>query len=101
MQFLNCKFFSSQDTLFTCVSPLYFKNCLIEGQTDYIFSGSNAVFYSCELRWKGFSKNANGGNITAFITEDTGYLMINCKVTKNKSLTIKTGDFGRPWRKTA
>ena len=101
MKFLNCKFFSSQDTLYTCGSPLYFKNCLIEGQTDYIFGGSNAVFDSCELRWKGFSKNANGGHITASSTEDTGYLMINCKVTKNKSLTVKTGDFGRPWKKTA
>ena len=30
-EFLNCKFYSSQDTLYTGASPLYFKNCLIEG----------------------------------------------------------------------
>ena len=39
VEFLNCKFFGSQDTLYTGGSPLYFKNCLIEGQTDYIFGG--------------------------------------------------------------
>lgn len=101
VEFLNCKFYSSQDTLYTGGSPLYFKNCLIEGQTDYIFGGSNAVFDSCELRWKGFSKNPNGGHITASSTEGTGYLMYNCKVTKNKALSVKIGDFGRPWRATA
>ena len=101
VEFLNCKFFGSQDTLYTGGSPLYFKNCLIEGQTDYIFGGSNAVFDSCELRWKGFSTNPNGGHITASSTEGTGYLMVNCKVTKNKSLSVKPGDFGRPWRATA
>ena len=101
VEFLNCRFYSSQDTLYTGGSPLYFKNCLIEGQTDYIFGGSNAIFDSCELRWKGFSKDPNGGHITASNTEDFGYLFVNCKVTKNKSLQVKAGDFGRPWSKTA
>ena len=103
-EFLNCKFYSSQDTLYTGASPLYFKNCLIEGQTDYIFGQSNAVFDSCELRWKGYSDGTTGGYITAARAGDgsyTGYLMYNCKVTKNKSLSVKTGYFGRPWRDTA
>ena len=101
VEFLNYRFYGCQDTLYTGGSPLYFKNCLIEGQTDYIFGGSNAVFDSCELRWKGFSANPNGGNITASSTEGTGYLFYNCKVTKNKALQVKPGDFGRPWRQTA
>ena len=103
-EFLNCKFYSSQDTLYTGGTPLYFKNCLIEGQTDYIFGQSNAVFDSCELRWKGYSEGTTGGYITAARAGDgtyTGYLMNNCKVTKNKSLPVKTGYFGRPWRETA
>ena len=103
-EFLNCKFYSSQDTLYTGGSPLYFKNCLIEGQTDYIFGESNAVFDSCELRWKGYSQGALGGYITAARAGSgsyTGYLMNNCKVTKNKSLTVKPGYFGRPWGQTA
>ena len=104
VEFLNCKFYSSQDTLYTGSSPLYFKNCLIEGQTDYIFGESNAVFDSCELRWKGYSEGALGGYITAARAGGdpyTGYLFYNCKVTKNKSLTVKPGYFGRPWGQTA
>ena len=100
-EFLNCKFYSSQDTLYTGGSPSYFRNCLIEGETDYIFGPGNAVFDRCELRWKGFSVNPKGGHITAAKSTGTGYLMYNCKVTKNKALSVKVGDFGRPWGVTA
>ena len=100
-EFLNCKFYSSQDTLYTGGSPSYFKNCLIEGETDYIFGPGNAVFDRCELRWKGFSVSPKGGHITAAKSTGTGYLMYNCKVTKNKALSVKVGDFGRPWGVTA
>ena len=104
VEFLNCKFYSSQDTLYTGNSPIYFKNCIIEGQTDYIFGRGNAVFDSCELRWKGYSSGSVGGYITAArgdIDDYKGYLMYNCKVTKNKSLTVTVGLFGRPWLETA
>ena len=104
VEFLNCRFYSSQDTLYTGGSPLYFKNCLIEGMTDYIFGGSNAVFDSCELRWKGYSGKTTGGVITAARGDNdayTGYLMYNCKVTKNKGLKVDAGFFGRPWTQTA
>ena len=103
-EFLNCKFYSSQDTLYTGASPLYFKKCLIEGQTDYIFGESNVVFDSCELRWKGDSSGSVAGYITAAKAGEGSYngmLMYNCKVTKNKSLTVSPGYFGRPWRETA
>lgn len=101
VEFLNYRFYSCQDTLYTGGSPLYFKNCLIEGETDYIFGESDAVFDSCELRWKGFTANPKGGHITAAKSSGTGYLMNNCKVTKNKSLSVQAGDFGRPWGKNA
>ena len=104
VEFLNCKFYSSQDTLYTGNSPIYFKNCLIEGQTEYIFGRGNVVFDSYELRWKGYSTGTTGGYITAArgdIDNYTGYLMYNCKVTKNKSLPVKEGLFGRPWLQSA
>ena len=100
-EFLNCIFYSSQDTLYTGGSPLYFKKCLIEGETDYIFGESNAVFDECELRWKGFSVDPKGGHVTAAKSNDKGYLMKNCKITKNKGLSVKAGDFGRPWSQSA
>ena len=103
-EFYNCQFLSSQDTLFTGSSPQYYKNCLIEGQTDYIFGGSNAVFDSCYLSWKGYSEGSLGGYITANLEGDapyTGYLFYNCTVIANKNLTVKSGALGRPWRETA
>ena len=103
-EFYNCQFLSSQDTLFTQSSPQYYKNCLIEGQTDYIFGGSNAVFDSCYLSWKGYSDASLGGYITANSGGDkpyTGYLFYNCTVIGNKNLTVKTGALGRPWRQAA
>ena len=103
-EFLNCQFLSSQDTLYTGSSPQYYKNCLIEGQTDYIFGGSNAVFDSCYLSWKGYSEGSLGGYITAALDGKipyTGYVFYNCTVIGNKNLTVKTGALGRPWRPTA
>ena len=103
-EFLNCKFLSSQDTLYTGGSPQYYKNCLIEGQTDYIFGGSNAVFDGCELRWKGYSSGSVGGYITAAREQGspyTGYLFKDCKVTASPDLTVSAGYLGRPWGQTA
>ena len=103
-EFLNCKIYSSQDNLYTKESPLYFKNCLIEGGIDYIFGPSNAVFDSCELRFKGYSTNPTPDYITAAKAgknDYTGYLMYNCKITKAKELSHKGGYFGRPWAATA
>ncbi|MBQ6035164.1 MAG: hypothetical protein IJL33_06680, partial [Ruminococcus sp.] len=103
-EFLNCQFLSSQDTLYTGGSPQYYKNCLIEGQTDYIFGGSNAVFDSCELRWKGYSSGSVGGYITAAREQGspyTGYLFKDCKVTANSGLTVTAGYLGRPWAQSA
>ena len=91
-EFLNCKIYSGQDTLYTKESPLYFKNCFIEGGIDYIFGSSNAVFDSCELSFKGYSTNPTSGYITAAKAGKgiyTGYLKYNYKITKNKELNIK------------
>jgi pectin methylesterase-like acyl-CoA thioesterase len=83
-EFLNCKFYSSQDTLYTGGSPSYFKNCLIEGETDYIFGPGNAVFDRCELRWKGFSVSPKGGHITAAKSQVLDILCIIVKLQKIK-----------------
>ena len=51
-EFNNCKFLSSQDTLYTNEgNRIYFKNCVIEGETDYIFGGGNVIFDDCQLAW--------------------------------------------------
>ncbi len=99
-EFLNCKFYSSQDTLYTA-NPAYFKNCLISGNTDYIFGSGDVVFDACELQFAGYSDNAVGGYITAARQQTKGYLFWECNVTAAAGMKVGSGFFGRPWRDTA
>jgi len=105
-EFYACKFYSSQDTLYTGASPSFFRRCVIEGQTDYIFGGANVVFDLCELRWKGYSGTTYPGYITAARQSSsgsyTGYLFNKCRVYGSSSnLPVTAGYFGRPWGATA
>ena len=105
-EFFSCKFYSSQDTLYAGASPAFFRKCVIEGQTDYIFGEGNVVFDFCELRWKGYSGNTYPGYITAARQGSsgsyTGYLFNKCRVYgSSQNLAVTAGYFGRPWAATA
>ena len=105
-EFYSCKFYSSQDTLYTGASPAFFRKCVIEGQTDYIFGEGNVVFDFCELRWKGYSGTTYPGYITAARQGSsgsyTGYLFNKCRVYgSSQNLAVTAGYFGRPWAVTA
>ena len=94
-EFYKCTFLGGQDTLYTGASA-YFNNCLIEGNTDYIFGKGTNIFDSCELKFRGYSDKAVGGYITA-AKSDGRYLFNNCSVTANSGLQVASGYFGRPW----
>ncbi|MBE6856373.1 MAG: hypothetical protein E7500_02945 [Ruminococcus sp.] len=100
-EFFNCEFYGSQDTLYTGASQGYFKNCKIEGNTDYIFGKGDYVFDNCELSFYGYSSSAAGGYITAAREQTKGYLFYNCDITANDSKVVSAGYLGRPWRDTA
>ncbi len=103
-EFYNCSFLGSQDTLYTGGKnySAYYKNCFIEGNTDYIFGDGNVVFDGCELSFKGYSDKGYYGYITAAKDVATyGYLFRNCTVTGNDELQQAAGYFGRPWGKNA
>lgn len=102
--FENCKFLGFQDTLYTKgaqdaldktkISRNYFKNCYIEGTTDYIFGAGTAVFENCTI----YSKK-NASYVTAASTiegNEFGYVFINCNVTG--SADANSVYLGRPWR---
>jgi pectin methylesterase-like acyl-CoA thioesterase len=108
VEFENCSFLSNQDTLGTGASGThkYFKNCLIEGGTDYICGGGDCVFDNCQLNWFGASDQALTGQvITAAKADTNGYLFRNCTVTTTSSTNSNnmrsTGLFGRPWDQAA
>src|SRR6476619_3167385 len=52
--FKNCKFLGNQDTIFASgeTSRQYFRNCYIEGTTDFIFGPSTALFDNCIIHAK-------------------------------------------------
>ncbi|MCH7413901.1 pectinesterase family protein [Belliella sp. R4-6] len=94
--FENCKFLGYQDTLYAQgeKSRQFYKDCYIEGTTDFIFGASTAVFENCEI----YSKTG-GQYITAASTIQTvpfGYVFINCKLTGDAP--EESVYLGRPWR---
>lgn len=107
-EFKDCTFLGSQDTLYIggkVTNHVYFKNCDIEGNTDYIFGSGNAVFDGCELRFAGYSDTATGGYITAGRSNNydgyKGYLFRACSITNADGMKASSGYFGRPWDQNA
>lgn len=96
--FLNCKITGFQDVLFLSGTGVkhYFKDCYIEGTTDFIFGAATAVFQNCHIHSK---KNSH---ITAASTTSNtpfGFVFFDCKLTAD-SLIDKVS-LGRPWRPDA
>lgn len=99
-EFYKCVFLGSQDTLYTRSSMGYYRECRIEGNTDYIFGQGTNIFQNCELQFAGYSDKATGGYITA--KTNTGkYLFYDCTVTADDKLKVGSGYFGRPWSSDA
>lgn len=91
--FVNCRFTGYQDTLYVrSTGRNYFKNCFIQGHTDFIFGDATAVFDGCLIN----SRDKNGGCISAPSTLSStkyGLVFLNCDLTGNS-----TGVWlGRPW----
>jgi hypothetical protein len=48
-QFYRCRFVSYQDTLYNRNGSQYFRDCYVQGNTDYIFGAGTAVFDDCTI----------------------------------------------------
>ncbi|MGZ3951333.1 MAG: pectinesterase family protein [Flavisolibacter sp.] len=93
--FFNCRFLGFQDVLFTNndKSHQYYKNCYIEGTTDFIFGSSTVWFEQCHIHSK---KNSH---VTAAATPKEnafGYIFNDCVLTGDS--TLHSVSLGRPWR---
>ena len=99
--FYNCRFNGGQDTVYT-VGPgtrNYFKDCYIDGNTDFIFGNATVIFDTCVIYPRTRLDNGAGGYVTAPNTQATakyGYVFRDCKLTKNRGTT--TYDLARPWQ---
>ena len=94
-QFINCRFLGHQDTVYTGMAGtrLYFKDCYIEGTTDFIFGSSTAWFENCDIFCK-----ANSYITAASTPQDAayGYIFNNCRITAADN--VDKVYLGRPWR---
>ena len=96
--FINCRFLANQDTIYTYGKGQrqYFRNCWIEGTTDFIFGASTCWFEDCTILSK------KDSYITAASTPENeafGYVFNNCRLIHNENVTKVY--LGRPWRSFA
>jgi pectinesterase len=93
---INCRLLGNQDTLYagTEGSRQYYKDCYIEGTTDFIFGEATAVFQHCVIN------NLKNSFITAPATtsrQQFGFVFFDCKLTAADT-SVKKVYLGRPWR---
>ena len=93
--FINCRFLANQDTIYTYGKwqRQYFRNCWIEGTTDFIFGASTCWFEDCTILSK------KDSYITAASTPEGaefGYVFRNCRLIHNDN--ARQVYLGRPWR---
>ena len=95
LTFLNCRFLGNQDTVYTGMPNTrnYFKDCYIEGTTDFIFGPTTAWFEHCDILCK-----ANSYITAASTPKDVpyGYVFNNCRITCAEG--VDKVFLGRPWR---
>ena len=76
-----------------------FKDCLIEGTMDFIFGCGEAVFEDCEIR---SLPDARGTGYVAApahaLSQKTGFLFRNCRVTAAEGGAPGSIYLARPWR---
>ena len=117
----GCRFLGRQDTIFTAPLPqqpvipnsfkgpndglerkpslLYFRDCYIEGDVDFIFGGATAIFENCELRslHRPAGKESFVAAPSTYRTEKYGYIFLGCRFTGD--CPPDSTYIARPWRK--
>lgn len=91
----GCRLIGNQDTLYLAkgTSRQYYKNCYIEGTTDFIFGEATAIFDHCVI------KSLISSFITAAATtkrQAYGFVFLHCKLIADTGATRVY--LGRPWR---
>ncbi len=95
LTFVNCRLLGNQDTVYTGMAGtrLYFKDCYIDGTTDFIFGPATAWFEGCTIHSK------RNSYVTAASTPKDvkyGYVFSHCRLTADPGVTKVY--LGRPWR---
>ncbi|KAL6549430.1 hypothetical protein OROHE_008547 [Orobanche hederae] len=109
----NCEFIGNQDTLCALSLRQYYKSCTIQGNVDFIFGNSAAVFQDCLILVAPRQLSPESGEtntVTAHGRTDpaqsTGFVFWNSVIngTKsymdlyNKNKNVHKNYLGRPWK---
>ncbi len=91
----NVNILGCQDTIYAATgsSRQYYKNCYIEGTTDFIFGQATVLFEGCTI------KSLRNSYITAAATtsnQEFGFVFTDCKLIAAKD--VNEVYLGRPWR---
>lgn len=94
-EFYQCRIIANQDTLYVGVdnSRQYYKDCFIEGTTDFIFGPATVVFEACKILCKKDSYITAASTTAA---QNFGFVFLNCVI----DVSDAAGQvyLGRPWR---
>ncbi|MCB0639875.1 MAG: pectin esterase [Lewinella sp.] len=96
--FLSCRILGHQDTLYVdgAHARQYFRDCYIEGTTDFIFGAATVLFERCTIHSKANSF------VTAASTPEGqpyGFVFLACRLTADEG--VDAVYLGRPWRSYA
>jgi len=101
---ISCRLISGQDTVYVnkAGTRVYFNNCYIDGNTDFIYGGAIALFERCVIYPRDRVDFGKGGYITAANTpvdQVYGLVFRNCIIPDNHGITKYS--LGRPWQNDA
>ncbi|XP_010491615.1 PREDICTED: probable pectinesterase/pectinesterase inhibitor 51 [Camelina sativa] len=109
----NCEFLGNQDTLYVHGLRQFYKNCRIQGNVDFIFGNSAAVFQDCEiliaprqLKPEEGEKNAVTAQGRNDPLQSTGFVFLNCLINGTEEYMklfkanpkVHKNYLGRPWK---
>ncbi len=96
--FRHCRFLGFQDTLYPAGGGrVYFQDCYVTGDTDFIFGNATAVFDHCTI-------NATDAKLNYYTAANTsprtpyGYVFLDCKLTAGPGVADGAVYLGRPWQ---
>ncbi|KAI3903171.1 hypothetical protein MKW98_031825 [Papaver atlanticum] len=90
--FYGCRILSYQDSLLDAHGMHYYRDCYIEGGTDFICGNAASIFERCHLHSLSKGTGAITAQGRASPEENTGYVFLGCSITG-----VGTALLGRPW----
>ncbi|KAL9393403.1 hypothetical protein Peur_012688 [Populus x canadensis] len=109
----NCEFLGSQDTLYAHSLRQFYKSCRIEGNVDFIFGNSAAIFQDCQILVRPRQENPEKGETNAVTAhgrtdpaQSTGFVFQNCLINGTEEYmalyrsnpSVHKNFLGRPWK---